>query len=250
MPPEIIPAGAPTRESIEVRALVFTYPEHGRRPSLIGQPSPHPLAESLERGLLTRVDEEHSITDRVRTDIDEGNEVKDAVLLLRRQEIRRLEALQETLVKERDSLTTQLDIQTKRIQLLESQMLGLSQQLRQHEPDLRRQIQRLSAELVGVRLGHEISPQAFSEAKTITSVSSNEWATLYQQLETLKAEVQKWKYQALSRGSPAVSQSHQAAVDEAVRREREKDAGVVEELRREVQQLTAWAAQKTASGQI
>ncbi|KAF2719398.1 hypothetical protein K431DRAFT_286843 [Polychaeton citri CBS 116435] len=105
MPPEEILPDMPTRESIEVRALVFTHPRGERRASetrMLQQstPIPHPLAEKLERQELKRIDDELTITDRLREDIDEANEVKDAVLLLRRKEIKHLEQVNQKLAEE------------------------------------------------------------------------------------------------------------------------------------------------------
>ncbi|KXT08861.1 hypothetical protein AC579_6754 [Pseudocercospora musae] len=230
LPPETVPTGSPTRESIEVRALIFTYPEQGRRPSIMEWPAQHPLAESLERGMLRRVDDEHSITDRLRTDIDEGNEVKDAVLLLRRQEIRRLEAVQRTMAQEREHFMSQIDIQTRQIASLEKVVQNLSRSLERGQPELVEQISRSSKELLGVQPGHEAAPLIVPEAQTIAAGEPGERSRLHEQIEALKAETQRWRYQALSKGSGVISESYQAAVDEAVRREREKDAFVISNL--------------------
>ncbi|KAK5006470.1 hypothetical protein LTR28_006458, partial [Elasticomyces elasticus] len=56
LPPETIPPNAPTRQSIEVRALVFTYPDHLSPPSPIAdRPKgymPSPLATALQHSEL------------------------------------------------------------------------------------------------------------------------------------------------------------------------------------------------------
>ncbi|KAK3674943.1 hypothetical protein LTR78_005287 [Recurvomyces mirabilis] len=125
LPAEVIPPGAPTRESIEVRALVFTYPASGMRP--LGA-TPHPLATSLQQSHLQRLDDEYTITDRLRTDIDEGNEVKDAVLLLRRQEIKRLERLNKAVTGERNVAVEQLKLKDQECQNLRKELGHLRQQ--------------------------------------------------------------------------------------------------------------------------
>ncbi|KAK5171829.1 uncharacterized protein LTR77_003465 [Saxophila tyrrhenica] len=138
-PSEILP-NTPTRESIEVRAFIFTHPKGLRRPS--GISAPHPLAVQLEQGNLRLVDE-HSITDHLRTDIDEANEVKDAVLLLRRQEIRRLEKECQGLVAERAQRQQQLE--DAGAQLLQAQQ-QISMQA-EHADALERKVRELEANL-------------------------------------------------------------------------------------------------------
>lgn len=236
LPPQTIPPGAPTRESIEVRALIFTYPEGGRRPSL-SWTMPHPLAENLEQGNLQRVDiEDGSITDRVRTDIDEGNEIKDAVLILRRQEIRRLEAMKATLESERDSLADELRTSQQQIRILVSQVdalqtcvSDLTVQLRQSAPELRNEVMRLEAQITDMRM--------YSPAPSERSLMPDEYTILAQQLERANLEAERWKAEAMRRASEAVSRAWQGSVDEAVRREREKDAVVIESLRAEIKHL-------------
>ncbi|KAK4555131.1 hypothetical protein LTR86_007897 [Recurvomyces mirabilis] len=126
IPAEVIPPGAATRESIEVRALVFTYPASGIRPL---EATPHPLATTLQQSHLQRLDDEYTITDRLRTDIDEGNEVKDAVLLLRRQEIKRLERLNRAVAGERDAALERLSLKEQECQILRKELGHLRKQI-------------------------------------------------------------------------------------------------------------------------
>lgn len=245
LPPETVSAGSPTRESIEVRALIFTYPEDGRRPS-IGWAMPQPLAESLNQGHLKPLDMEHSITDRLRTDIDESHEVKDAVLLLRRQEIKRLEGVEENLKSERDSLADelalakkQIDIQTQHNEALQFQIQDLAQQLQQHAPELRSQVQRLSAELLDARLTQDEHIQRVLDSQYMSGNDVDERTILIQQLESSRIEAERWKTEAMGRGNEAVSRAWQTSVDEGVRREREKDAVVIQGLRNEIERLKA-----------
>lgn len=126
LPADSVPVDAPTRESIEVRALVFTLPTHIRRPSTLGTLQ-HPLATDLAQARLPLVDETHCITDRLRTDIDEGSEMKDAMLLLRKNELKYLRAElgsktsdNERLIVELDAATKQVAAQASRIQQLQT----------------------------------------------------------------------------------------------------------------------------------
>jgi hypothetical protein len=62
----------------------------------------------------------------------------------------------------------------------------------------------------------------------------DERVVLLQQVEAYKAEAAKWRMDAFRQGSEAISRCWQASVDEAVRRERQKDAFVMEMLRDEL----------------
>lgn len=241
----MIPAGAPTRESIEVRALIFTYPANGRRPSG-SWPLTHPLEDSLKHSHLKSVNDEVSITDRLRTDIDESGEVKDAVLLLRRNQIQRLEVVQETITAENDRLARelnlakrQMDIQAKHTDALQFQVQEMTSQLKNQEPHLRRQVDRLSAELMDARLEEDQRRQTPPEDQSTSSFGFDERTILLQQLERANEEIEKWKAEAMGRGNEAVSRVWQGSVDEAVRRERDRDAILVNTLRAEINALKA-----------
>lgn len=213
-----VPENAPTRESIEVRALIFTYPTTSQRP-FGAWTMPQPLAESLEQGHLKRVDVEHNITDCPRNDIDEGNEIKAAMLLLRKQEIQRLET-------ELEHARKQISIYGRWTEALQSQIRDLNAKLKQSEFDLRLENQGLRAQLVDVQLRHGH-----------VNVSDDERTILHQQLERAQYEVQKWRAEAMGYGNDAVSRVWQGSVDEAIRREREKDAVVINSLRAELEGL-------------
>lgn len=242
LPPHTVPAGSPTRESIEVRALIFTYPANGRRPSG-GWSMPHPLADSLKQNHLKAVDVEHSITDRLRTDIDERHEVKDAVLLLRRQEIKRLEAVEQALLVERDILANELetakkqvDVQQRHTEALQLQVQEMTHRLKQHQPELRSQVQKLSAELVDAKLQLDVLQRCTTSSG---SIEPDERTILLQQLGRAIMDAEKWKAEAMGYGNEAVSRVWQGSVDEAVRRERERDAFVICSLREEIERLKA-----------
>ncbi|KAK3719456.1 hypothetical protein LTR37_004314 [Vermiconidia calcicola] len=257
LPSSEVPVNSPTRESIEVRALVFTHPKGFRRPS--GNAMPHPLALHLEQEDLKLVFDEHSITDRLRTDIDEGNEVKDAVLLLRRQEIRRLEHLCEALVAERDELQRERDnsyielkqahkqiaIQTAHAEALQSKVRSLEAQRAQQHSDTHKQIQALSTDRAAARLYEQLRVRDESDGISHghragkSGTNNHEAALLLQHIDRQQAEIDKWKAEAMGKGSEAVSRCWQGSVDEAVRSERGKDSFLIRALTDEMEKLRA-----------
>ncbi|KAI6823688.1 hypothetical protein KC332_g8643 [Hortaea werneckii] len=225
LPAEMIPTNAPTRESIEVRALVFTYPAGQRRPSTVASLSSHPLARTLAKGELKRLDDEHSITDRIRTDIDEAGEVKDAVLLLRKQEIKRLEQVceeQGQLLQraklDRDNafaytekLQRQIGIQTGRIESLEAELRHVRHQLSQSSSELRCQLSQTQLGLVDAR--RECLEHHLERKRLLEFVRGQE------------GHIQRRKDEAMGRG------------DEAVKRERQKDEWPIRNLQEEISRL-------------
>ena len=246
LPAQDIPPGAPTRESIEVRALIFTYPKGISPPPNIGT-IPHPLAITLEENRLGQFyDDQPSISTQYRTDIDEGAEIKDAVLLLRRQEIKKLEREREQLLDAVESLqsivkthTRQLEHnqrdsarkeylindQAQRIEDLEGELCR-PQNARHHKqshaqqdqiyPELRRQLATTQKQLIDVQ-----------NERTVLLQSNAKW----------QAESWKWKSEAMGKGNEAVSSSWQWSVDEAVKRERAKDSLVIASLRQDIERL-------------
>jgi hypothetical protein len=248
VPAHAIPPNAPTRESIEVRALVFTYPAFGRRPS--GALLQHPLALSLEQGGLKRLDDEHSITDRLRTDIDEGNEVKDAMLLLRRKEIQRLEYLNAALEEEKKKALTSAALARN-----EAKMRAEENEL------LKIEVRALRAELYPSSFSSNLDPNLLTNSTnhdyshTSPSVrlarkrydlpnlppppplDDPERTCLLQTLHRQELELQKWKGQAMKAGQEVVDRSLRGTVDEIVRKMREGDAVVIESLNREIREL-------------
>lgn len=87
-----------------------------------------------------------NITHRLRTDIDEANEIKDAVLILRRQEIQRLirqknagDVEREALLRELELANRQIDLQAKYIKELLRKMkdsAGTGQSIVVSEPQM------------------------------------------------------------------------------------------------------------------
>ncbi|KAH9822906.1 hypothetical protein Tdes44962_MAKER00734 [Teratosphaeria destructans] len=267
IPPEDVPPDAPTRESIEVRALIFTYPA-GPKPLCSAQ-SEHPLAVQLKASDLRHVDDEQNITDRLRTDIDEADEVKDAVLLLRRQEIRRLERVRDALIRERDGLLSelrkasterdllktelssaqeQLRIQAGRISLLESETGHLQRQLLCSHAELHKHPEQTSQEFgdstsssspSGVRTYGEEDGLRFQPGYRPERQNEFERELLTQRIERQDHETQKLRNDSVCSAAGTVSKAWQASVDEAVRREREKHAVLVKTLQDEIKRLRA-----------
>ncbi|KAK1052818.1 hypothetical protein LTR74_016430 [Friedmanniomyces endolithicus] len=251
LPADTIPPNAPTRESIEVRALIFTYPPSGRRPSGVMQ---HPLALSLERNSLKRLDDEHPITDRLRTDIDEGHEVKDAVLLLRRNEIRRLERECEDLTTkleqaeaQREHAVTQHLRAAEQIQIQALSIAALQNELYLYKPPRPSSRSRTEDSWRHHDAAHSSTPPSTEGPETFRVPGRRksppdvyrEVEMLHQTIERQEVEIQKWVREAMGRGSEAVSRSWQGSVDEAVRREMEKDSWVIRGLREEIARLSA-----------
>lgn len=115
MPREEIPADATTRESIEVRALIFTYPKTGTRPPNV-RTLPLAHADSSLEAAVKRVGVD-SIMHRLRTDIGERQEIIDAVLILRKQEIQRQEGQKDILKHEYERLATEIELARTKIKV-------------------------------------------------------------------------------------------------------------------------------------
>ena len=81
--------------------------------------------------------------DCVREDIDEAREIKDAVLLLYRREIKQLQASQKLLELERDSVKEQISLMSGELQTAEEQITIQ----RDNETVLRAQVQSLYEQL-------------------------------------------------------------------------------------------------------
>ncbi|KAK3066377.1 hypothetical protein LTR53_017302, partial [Teratosphaeriaceae sp. CCFEE 6253] len=218
----------------------------------------HPLALSLEQGHLKRLDDEHSITDRLRTDIDEGHEIKDAVLLLRRNEIKRLEQVRASLSGERDTLAEALVYANAQRDQALAAHLGAREQIQIQACS----IAALQAELYSLQHaspnknaaggswndGPDVIhvPNRHSRSRTKSpEKKSHEDSNLREENARLRATVRGQEQEiyrfiggAMGRGTEVVSRSFQGMVDEAVRREREKDAFVIKDLRDAVARLS------------
>jgi len=261
MPPDTIPVGAPPRESIEVRALVFTHPSDPRPAA--EKSIPHPLVATLERNNLPIVYDKSSmtcITDRHRSDIDEGSEeIKDAVLLYRRNLSHNLEKERETLSSERDELRSkveqlrselqqaqyQINLQNNYTEALEGTIKSLEAKLCQSNTQLRSEICDLRRNRIDARLHEQTRLQGqdddYLHSNNNSANNSHPYSIehthLLQTIQRQSYDIERWRGEAMRVSNESVSRSWQASVDEAVRREREKDAFVIKSLREEIEKL-------------
>lgn len=300
VPAKDIPENAPTRESIEVRAFVFTLPKGKRRPS--GYGLPRVLESALEQHKLISFDDEHSITHRIRTDIDEGNEIKDAVLIYRRRERDKAIAERDQALAERDeaiiernkavsmsdyyrnafevcqierdqacterdegiakcdghqqvlvACQIELDQAKQQMNAMKGQMVSLQKSsdagiiFQRQSDELQQKTITLARELESSRqeerqLRQELIPLRAQESDHISYSPGQiaaEVISLHERIEQQALEIQKWKAEAEGRANEAVSKEWQWSVDEAVRREREKDATLITALTKEIEMLKA-----------
>lgn len=87
MPTNCVPKGAPTRESIEVRAMVFTYPKDDSGSPARGEQSSstQPLRSALQHNQLTEINQQESIVESLKSQLVEkealigslGNQLKE-----------------------------------------------------------------------------------------------------------------------------------------------------------------------------
>lgn len=134
----------------------------------------------------------------------------------------------------------QLSIQIERINVLEDQVRNMEQQIAHSYPELRMQIHQRSNSLIDARLG-EMTRTSNEEDGLKTHPSENrvqlENELLLQTIERQQWEIEKWKGEAMGRGSEAVSRCWQGSVDEAVRKQREKDRVLITALTDEIRRL-------------
>lgn len=186
-----------------------------------------------------------------------GKEVKDAQSTIRRLEIRRLERVREALVTERDELQrelkrsrleleqarVQINIQSAHAEAQQAAIAKLEQELSRSNGSLRAHVRDLSKELADVRMSNAHYGSAEDNAKHDRPNQGHdhdyavEHEMLLQRIECQRYEIERWRGQAMQVGHEAISRSWQASVDEAVRREREKDAIVIKSLQAEIDRL-------------
>ncbi|KAK4968675.1 hypothetical protein LTR66_011816 [Elasticomyces elasticus] len=222
LPAETIPPNAPTRQSIEVRALVFTYPDHLSPPSPIAdRPKgymPSPLATALQHSELKHVDPMiDGIISRLRADLQRGTELNQHISSLHRRELEARDQAQKQLIAERDLARAEVNLLQSRVYSAETKIAGLERRL----------------EAVG-----------WYTADNRVLVEREEYwedveTKLLERLQREREETVKWKEEANANGREAVSKYWQACVDEAVRREREKDQIIMQILNKELQELRA-----------
>lgn len=146
---------------------------------------------------------------------------------------------QNRLQQESQQLQRKLDVQCRDGKALERQVHDLRLQRSEGDKKLKKQIAALTAQVNG----HEdVRLQAYQSGViegVRTQSTPTERAIMLQQADAYKAEAMRWKSEAFRQGSRVISQCWQASVDEAVRREREKDSAVIKALRDEIATLRA-----------
>jgi hypothetical protein len=146
-----------------------------------------------------------------------------------------------------DKLRGKLDVSRRQLEAayrnsatLERQMQDLHLNSSEGAKELKRKVTVLTAKVRDHESGRDYT-QAYQEGVWAGMQSQSYTDELLKQVEAYKALAAKWRNEAYGKGSEAVSRCWQASVDEAVRREREKDAFVMKVLRDE---LTALKSKK------
>nr|POE86991.1 hypothetical protein CFP56_64021 [Quercus suber] len=248
IPESMIPVNAPTRESIEVRALVFTYPAKTRPPPDMAVH--HPLVDSLEQSCLMSYNTgTNFITSNARADIDEREEVRDAELLLRRQRIRELECIIQDHEHENEYLRVEhsgqaaklkhmedrVNAQTIELETLQMYMRDLTMQLQQRPQDSGAGNDQVPDATLDPRSNNQLRLRDEDDgAQWVQSYygPGGENLLLRQTIEMKDQEINRLKNEVLGRATnSSTSRVWQASVSEAVRLERVKDAFLIEAMR-------------------
>ncbi|WPG97918.1 Hypothetical protein R9X50_00070100 [Acrodontium crateriforme] len=256
LPSDQIPASAPTRESIEVRALVFTYPTSEPKPAVIDQSiSQHPLAVSLASNQLLRVDNYYSIVERTRTDIDEASELKDAELLLRRKKMEQMAKLQERAAEHLDIMQTKLESTSVELARTKHQLELANKQLQVQGGilapfDGQNGHRALTDTITPSQATNEMDGLSQHLAETRVGISGNtpeyectnescqkEKINLLEHVEGQKHLVAQWKANSLERGMAAAKEVWVQEVARAVEYERKKDELAMHNLLMEIERL-------------
>jgi hypothetical protein len=130
----------------------------------------------------------------------------------------------------------QLDAAYRNSAILECQMQDLHLKSLEGAKDLKRKVTVLTAKVRDHESGRDYT-QAYQQGVWAGTKSQPYTDELLKQVEAYKALAAKWRNEAYGKGSEAISRCWQASVDEAVRREREKDAFVMKVLRDELTTL-------------
>lgn len=256
LPPEVVPAGAPSRESIEVRALVFTYPHDMQppdSPTLRQQrmATPQPLADALQQGQLQRVDRKETIIHMLRQELDQATKAKEAILSLRFKELETAKETQRHLCSDRDHARAEVRALLERLRKV-GESLTETRDAQEKKPDSLLWEEMRAHVNENVRLRQELSETKATEASSLAEAKAligdgAEKQLLRNHIETMEREVAKWREEATGRATLAISEIWKADVDEAVRREREKDKILIESLRKEVARLRAELATREST---
>ncbi|KAK4934441.1 hypothetical protein LTR28_010653 [Elasticomyces elasticus] len=157
------------------------------------------------------------IISRLRADLQRGTELNQHISSLHRRELEARDQAQKQLIAERDLARAEVNLLQSRVYSAETKIAGLERRL----------------EAVG-----------WYTADNRVLVEREEYwedveTKLLERLQREREETVKWKEEANANGREAVSKYWQACVDEAVRREREKDQIIMQILNKELQELRA-----------
>jgi hypothetical protein len=197
-------------------------------------------AVDLERGHLRRLESEI-------TSEREKSQSLESESTLERDKLRQSESSTREIALDRGKLRGELDVSHRQLEAarrniatLERQAHDLRSKMCEGDKGLKRQVADLTARVRNHESGYAQTYRngllegmlslPFAYEKGVI----DERVVLLQQVEAYKAEAAKWRMDAFRQGSETVSRCWQASVDEAVRREREKDAFVMEVLRDEL----------------
>ena len=155
---------------------------------------------------------------------------------------------------EHDQAVHQLHAYASHNEALQEKISNQERELKKQHGTLRQEIEDLSRLLTEVKLHNQASIRhALAQMRQLFHNSEerqNELRKrelLFQRIEGLERECQKWKNEAFGRGNKAVSICCQAWIDQALMRERAKDNWVVKNLQDEVRRLRAERSAEAAS---
>lgn len=164
-------------------------------------------------------------------------------ITLERDKLRVSESSIREIALDHDKLRCELDMGRRQLETarrnsvtLERQVQDLHLKSLEGAKDLKRRVTDLTAKVRDHESGQDYT-QAYQQGVRAGMRSQFYTDELLKQVEAYKAEAAKWRNAAYGQGSEAVSRCWQASVDEAVRREREKDAFVIKALRDEITAL-------------
>jgi hypothetical protein len=170
----------------------------------------------------------------------------DAALLALVEENDQLQAELDSCRWDHNEAIRQLHVHKEHTDALQEKISMFEKELRKQHGTLRQEIEDLSRELAEVELYNQASIRHdLAQMRYLFHNSPErqnelrERELLFQRIEGLEREAQKWRYEAFGRGNVAISRCWKTSVNDALRRERKKDSWVIKHLQDEVQTLRA-----------
>jgi len=152
----------------------------------------------------------------------------------------------EKLTLERDKLGRDANLSRRQLETicrdseaLKCQVRDLRLQLSEGNSHIKQQVTTLTAEKRALESELAEAYQRGQKDGLRTQLAQSERVILIQQVEAYKNEADKWKQEALGKGSDVLNKCWQASVDEAVRRKREQDSMAIKALQEELAALKA-----------